>query len=300
MGKLMSQKDFVVGMGYGPAKVGKTVATIRAFPNALFVAQPGAMLCANYLEWEPKVVEVRGNQGFKHITDVVKKASGKVPAIVIDDFSLIADVELSTCKVQAQGFAAFDLFNQRTYQLIRACREAQSHVLITCHEQAPREVKKDQHSRYIKGCPLIQGWQMPEKLPALVDFCARVVYEKGPGWPYRYNTGPDQNYVQGDRLAVLPAKFPLNFREAMLAAGYDMPRPEALAWMDEHVERIAELLLEESGAKRPDYKKVMASAASSLSDRSPRHVRWVLADAMDRMVLRQHQSNLVDSFIDTY
>jgi len=260
------------------------------------------MLCANYLDWAPKVVEVRGNQGFKHIMEITKKASGKFPAIVIDDFSLIADVELANCKMQAQGFAAFDLFNQRTYQLIRACREAQSHVFFTCHVQAPREVKKDQHARYIPGAPLIPGWQMPAKFPACLDFCARVIHDaRSPGWPYKYATGPDEHYVQGDRLAVLPDKFPLNLREAMLAAGYDMPRPEALAWMDEHVEGISKLLAAESGAKRPDYKKVMAAAASSfMADHSPRHVRWVLADAMDRMVLRQHQSNLVDAFIDTY
>lgn len=295
----MSKK--VVGITYGEAKTGKTLAAVRAFPDALFVAPPGALLCANWLDWKPDVLDVTGRQGFKFLTDTVKKASGKFPAIIIDDFSLIADVELELCKTQAQGYAAFDLFNQRTYQLIRAAREAQSHVFFTCHVQAPREVKKDNNNRYIPGAPLIPGWQMPAKFPAMVDFCARVIHDTStPGWPYKYATGPDEHYVQGDRLAVLPAMFPLNLREAMLAAGIDVPRPEALAWMDEHVERVAGLLLEESGAKRPDYKKVLTAAATTFVNVSPRHVRWVLADAMDRMVLRQHTDNLIADFIGNY
>ena len=40
--------------------------------------------------------------------------------------------------------------------------------------------------------------------------------------------------------------------------------------------------------------------AGVLVDHSPRHVRWVLADAMDRMVLRQHQSNMITDFIGNY
>ena len=70
--------------------------------------------------------------------------------------------------------------------------------------------------------------------------------------------------------------------------------------MDEHVEATCHKLSEESAAKRPDYKRVLASTAKALTDHSPRHVRWVLADAMDRMSLRQHTDNLLVDFIDSY
>jgi hypothetical protein len=142
---------------------------------------------------------------------------------------------------------------------------------------------------------------MPAKFPAMLDFCARVVHDdSGPGWPHVLATGPDEHYIQGDRLAVLPAKFPMNLREAMLVAGFDLPRPESLAWMDEVVESTSQLLLAESGAKRPAYKKILTEVAATLGDRAPRHVRWALADAMDRMVLRKHQSNIVADFLSTY
>ena len=294
---------YVFGITYGPAKTGKTLACVRAFPGALFIAPPGALMCSRWLDWEPKVVELQRKQGIKHIIELVKKASGKVPAIIIDDLSLIADVELDRCKAAAPGFAGHDLFNKRIYDLRDTCRAAQSHVFLTCHEQAPREVKKDTSPRYIPGSPLMPGWQLPEKLPAMVDFCARVVHDdSGPGWPYVYDTSPDRHYITGDRLAILPGRFPLNLREALMGAGYDVPRPEPLAWMEEHVEATCHKLSEESASKKPDYKRVLALTAKMLTDQShsPRHVRWVLADALDRMVLRQHTDNLLVDFIDTY
>ena len=135
----------------------------------------------------------------------------------------------------------------------------------------------------------------------MVDFCARVVHDdRAAGWPFMYATGPDQNYIQGDRLAILPDQFPLNLREAMLGADIDVPRPEPLAWMEEYVEATAQDLLEESGEKKPDLKRVLSATAETLQNHSPRHVRWVLADAMDRMVLRQHTSNLLTDFIGSY
>ena len=289
------------GLMYGRAKVGKTLALVRAFPDALFVAPKGALTCAKWLDWEPRVLELPRSKGFKSVTEAIKRAGNKFPAVVVDDLSLIADVELEQCKKTTQGFAAFDLFNKRMYDLRDAARDADCHVFFVCHEQAPREVKKDNHNRYIPGAPLIPGWQAPEKLPAMVDFCARVVYDdSASGWPYHYATGPDENYIQGDRLAVLPDLFPMNLREAMLGAGLDVPRPESLAWMDEYVEATAQDLLEESTEKKPDYRRVMTATTGALEHKSPHHVRWILADAMDRMVLRKHQQNMLADFIGNY
>ena len=87
-------RQHVLGTVYGEAKTGKTLSMLKAFPEALFIGLPGAMMCANYLGWEPKVLEVKGTQGFKHVAETVKKVDGKFP-IVIDDFSLIADVTLA-------------------------------------------------------------------------------------------------------------------------------------------------------------------------------------------------------------
>ena len=291
----------IFGITYGRSKSGKTLACVRAFPGALFLAPPGALLSAKWLDWEPQVVAVKRTQGFQYLAQTVRKAASKFDTIVIDDLSLIADAELELCKKAASGFAAFDLFNRRMYDLRDACREVDAHVFMTCHEQAPREVKKDNYNRYIPGAPLVPGWQAPEKLPAMADFVARVVYDdEASGWPFVYETGPDQNYVTGDRLAILPGRFPLNLREAMLGAGIDVPRPEPLAWMEEYVESIAHELQEEFTEAKPNLKAVLLRTSMKLADHSPRHVRWVLADAMDRMVLRRHTHNMLTDFIGNY
>tara|TARA_R100000234_G_scaffold119812_1_gene103865 strand:- start:2185 stop:2445 length:261 start_codon:yes stop_codon:yes gene_type:complete len=86
----------------------------------------------------------------------------------------------------------------------------------------------------------------------------------------------------------------------MLGAGLDVPRPESLAWMDEYVEATAQDLLEESAEKKPDYRRVMTATTGALEHKSPHHVRWVLNDAMDRMVLRKHQRNMLVDFIGNY
>jgi hypothetical protein len=255
-------------------------------------------LSAKYLDLEPKSIEVDDETGIKRITDIVRKRGSQFPAIIIDDFSLICDAELTACKKASQGWGAFDIFNKRVYQLRDVARNAPCHVFLTMHEQPPREVKKPGQTRWIPGAPLIPGWQLPEKLPAMCDFVARVVYdETSPGWPYVYQAGPDPEYITGDRLAIMPDKFPLNLREVMLASGISVPRPEELKWMDEKVEALSSILVAELKAKQPDIKRHLREAASTMLKKPQRHVRWVLADALDRAQLKKHQASLLDSFI---
>tara|TARA_R100000664_G_C2738249_1_gene127224 strand:- start:494 stop:1381 length:888 start_codon:yes stop_codon:yes gene_type:complete len=292
----------VFGIVYGPAKTGKTLATVRAFPDGLFIAPKGGLTCARWLNWEPKLVEADEKIGMAHITQIIKQAQDKYPAIIIDDFSIICDVELAKCKKSHSGWSAFDAFNQRVYELRDAARAASCHVFLTMHEQPPKEVKKEGSTKYIPGSPLIPGWQLPEKLPAMADLVVRVIYDDDAlGWPYLYQAGPDPDYITGDRLAITPEKFPLNLREVLLLAGYDLPRPEELQFMDEHVGRISQELVKELNQKRPKIKAVLQPFVEGLSKEGidNRHVRWIIADALDRAQLNKHNNNLIDNFINT-
>jgi hypothetical protein len=296
MGRTMSK---IFGIEYGPCKTGKTLAAVRAFPDALFIAPRGALLCAKWLAWEPQVIEADAKMGIKQMIEVINKAGKKYPAIIIDDFSILCDVELSACKKKHPGWSAFDVFNNRVYDLRDAARMAPCHVILTMHEQPPKEVKNG--NKWLPGSPLIPGWQLPEKLPAMADFVARIVYdEEATGWPYLYQVGPDKNYITGDRLAIMPDKFPLNLREALIAADIEVPRPEALAWMDPVVDQLADKINEElAKGKDRDVKGMLRHAFPQLQEKipEPRHIRWVFADALDRAYLRRHNNNLVDAFI---
>mgnify|MGYP006400990837 CR=1 FL=1 len=295
---------YTFGVTYARPKVGKTVAMIKAFPDGLFVAPRGSLLSSSYLGWTPPMLETGPKVGVKQIIEVIKKKSKDYPAIIIDDFSLIADAELAECKRTNQGWSAFDVFNRRIYELRDAARNANCHVFLTMHEQPPREVKKPGQTRWIPGGPLIGGWQLPEKLPAMCDFVARVVYDEdaiGP-WKFMYQTGPDPEYITGDRLSVMPERFPLNIREVLLAGGYDVPRPKDLAWMDEAVEKISQELSGELAKEHQNIKPIIAREVERLTEAGcdTHHVRWVVSDALDRAQLREHQSNLLNDFVESF
>jgi hypothetical protein len=294
---------YVYGGLYGPSKTGKTLAMVRALPHALYVAPRGALNCANWLDYSPKVVEAGEKVGIAEITKIIKTHSSKYPAIVVDDFSILADAELAKCKRAVAGWGAFDNFNKRVYDFSDAARNADCHVFVTTHEQAPKEIGQTGQKRWVKGCPLVPGWQLPEKLPAMWDIAARVVYDDSvAGWPYVLQTGPDPDYITGDRLAITPETFPMNLREVLLAAGYDVSRPEELAFFDEHVEAISHDLSSALAGKQGDVKKVFSAHQEPLLEAvngNPKHVRWIFLDALDRASLRKHSSNLLHNFIDS-
>lgn len=298
------KQDSIFGIIYGRPKVGKTVALISAFPDGLFITPAGGSLSGSHLGWSPETLEVSDSVGMQQIGEIVRTRGQDYPAIIIDDFSLVCDAEVARCQKSFNGFAAFDEFNKRTTSLRDVCREAQCHVFLIMHEQAPREVKKPGSTRFIHGGPLIAGWQMSEKLPAMVDLVVRVVHDdEAPGqWPFMLEAGPDADYITGDRLGVMPDRFPMNLREVMLAAGYDIPRPEALAWMDEKVEAAARALVKEMSKGDPDVRPILTKMAKSLSGKvkDHRHIRWVLNDSLHRAQLRLHKRNLLTDFISAF
>ena len=188
------------------------------------------------------------------------------------------------------------------YELQDVCRNADCHIIKTMHEQAPKEVGQPGSKRWIKGGPMIGGWQLVEKLPAMCDVVARVVYDKSsPGWPYVYQTGPCPDYTTGDRLAISPEKFPLNLREMMLAANIDVPRPVEFEHLDAHVDALCQELLQEFAERKPDVKRVFREALPNLSSAidDPRHIRWVFADSLDRASLCDHNNNILDGYIQS-
>tara|TARA_R100000664_G_scaffold34238_1_gene55553 strand:+ start:10111 stop:11007 length:897 start_codon:yes stop_codon:yes gene_type:complete len=294
---------YVFGGIYGPAKSGKTLAMIRSFPNGLFIAPRGALLCKGWLSREPKSVEAGGKVGLPEITKIIRQHAKDYPAIIVDDFSIILDWELAKCKKAVAGWGAFDNFNKRVYDFIEAARNADCHVFVTMHEQAPKEVGQDGQKRWVKGCPMVPGWQLPEKLPAMWDICARVVYDKkAKGWPHVLQTGPDSDYITGDRLAITPERFPMNLRDVLLSAGYDLPRPEELAYFEEHVAKLSLALAPALDGKPGAVKKVFVEHQKELMDAtegSPEFVRWIFMDALDRASLRKHSSNMLQNFIDS-
>jgi hypothetical protein len=286
----------IFGITYGPSGAGKTLAMIRAFPNGFFIAPPGALLCGQHLGWMPKGSEF---SSILETAELIKREHKKYPAIIVDDLSLLADQEMVDIRKKFAGWSANSEFNRRMSILRDAARYAECHVFFTMHERSPREVKQDNNVRYIPGSPLIPGWEMAEKLPAMCDFVARVVYDETVPWPwpYVYQTGPDQHYVTKDRLGLSPYKFPMNLRALLKASGTVIPRPKELQWMDKIVDQLAPVLV--PLLDEPDeLKTLLTKAASKLSKHKPEHVIWCLTDSVDEAQLLKHESTKVESFIN--
>jgi hypothetical protein len=274
---------------------------VRAFPSALFIAPRGALRCASWLGIDVKAVEL---PNVDTIIAAVKKAKNKYPAIIVDDASIQFDQEYLRIKNKVSSFRGNDIFNKKILELRDVCRESPVHVFWTMHEQAPREVKQQDKKlgKIIPGTVLVPGWQLPEKLPAMVDFVARVVHDDDfTGWPYVYQTGPDPNYITGDRLSITPHRFPLNVGEVLRAAGYEVPRPKGLEWMNAAVEQVSKKVLD-AMVSDGDIKEALEPVVPQLmkaAKQNQKHVRWVIADAHDRANLKRHEASLLDNYLDS-
>lgn len=290
----------VFSIVYGPSGAGKTHSAVGAFAAGLFMAPKRAMGPAAWygVDVSKRTVEA---SGVMEATALIKQYGTKVPSLVIDDASIMCDIELRRCRKQAKGWAVFDLLVDRVYDLRDAALAAGCHVMLTFHEQGPRTKEDGGTVKALKGAPLIAGWQLPEKLPAMAEVVAHMVYDKSlGGWPYVYQTGPDPDWVAKDRLSIFPARFPANMGEALRAAGRDVPRPKEFSWMESVVEQGAGLIrpaLDGDG----NVEDVVRAFASKLGEKvkDPRHVRWAVRDAWDRAQLRRLHETAVDSFISS-
>tara|TARA_R100000654_G_scaffold42774_1_gene69016 strand:- start:491 stop:946 length:456 start_codon:yes stop_codon:yes gene_type:complete len=148
---------------------------------------------------------------------------------------------------------------------------------------------------------MVPGWQLPEKLPTHADIVARVVYDENAyGWPYLLQTGPDNQYITGDRLAITPERFPLNIREVLLLSELTgVARPDKLAFMDGWVYDISQELAKEFDSKRPKVKAVLAPYVEKMQKEGvkDRWIRWIFADALDRAQMEKYNNNLIDNFL---
>lgn len=292
-------KPPIFGITYGRPKVGKTLALIRAFPTALFISLKGAMNCASWLDIDVPHIELDNVD--QMIKALASKKAKNYPAIILDDANLQLDREYLRIKAKAPSFKGNDQFNDKVFELRDASRDCATHVFWNMHEQAPRMVgKKEELKKVIPGTVLIQGWQLPEKLPAFADFLARVVYDDDAvGWPYVYQTSPDPDYITGDRLNISPGLFPLNIGELMRSTGYTIPRVKGMIWMDKTVEALANGIEKAGPDGLGDYLKKAAKQLMSKHN-NQKHVRWALADAQDRVNLRRYQEGILETYLETY
>ena len=291
--------DPTFGAIYAPPGRGKTLALIRAFPEALFVSPKGGLTCASWLDWKPK--ELRA-QGIRIIPEVVKKYAAKFPAIIFCDLSIEGDAEARRLRGEYSGWKVWDKYGEYFLEARDAARGAGCHVWWEFHETPP---KMDDGEVLRPGTFSLAGYQAAEKIPGMLDVIAHVEHSTdhlgSALWPYVLSVAPGAKFVTKDRLSIFPRKFPLNIREPLLAAGYSLPRPKQLAWMNKITEATANQV--EKAAKEVEdivdvpIGEITRKVVDAVKGKNPRHLRWAILDGIDRAWLRRRESNLLGEFV---
>jgi len=279
---------------YGPSKVGKSTVTGAAGATGIFLAQGGGLLpLSNFLGLEG--LEVYSPADVGEASKLVEKFAGKVPSIVVDDFSIL--VEQTVNKLEKKHSFG-DMWRQLRHFVLGmrdAARNATAlgtHVIFSCHESPPRTSS----GKFVRGGPSLPG-QLPEQFSAFSDVVARVVYdETAAPWKFVFKTTSDSQYIGGDRLSIFPNPSPMNLAEGLRAAGYDIPRPKGMEWQEAVAEKLSETLLEANGAGSWRDTLREAASSSSLSKYPDPHVRWALQDSLHRFVIKRSKQTMFDDF----
>ena len=221
----------ITALVYAKPKRGKTLGIIAAAPCARFAGYGTGLDTADWLGLDISKRKKTCNT-LEELADDLVKYGSKFPAYVGDDVSLMAQRSYENIRRNTAGdnkFAVSDKFNRVVDDVMQAVDEAKCDVFFTMHEQDPKDKvrKVDGETTVIgtiAGCPMIKGWQWPEQLPSMFAFVAHVVWDDSfAGWPWVYQTGPDPDYITGDRYSVTPPKFPQNLAEILRASGRNVP-----------------------------------------------------------------------------
>ncbi len=284
----------VVAALYGPSGLGKTTDLLYSFPNGLFVAPPGALKPAYHVVGHvPQSVEAQTIMDATKIVADLKKSNPKgFDAVVVDDFSLLAESTVAALEKKHTGFKLWGAVRDAVLDFRDTARHAGMHVVLTAHESAPRTM----NGSFIRGGPKLPG-RLPEDVPTACDIVLRATHDgTRRGWHACYRcTVDDPQWVTKDRHGVTPDRSPMNLAEILRMAGYTIRRAPGLDWQEELVAAFATTLVENPGQE----KALMAEVVEIARERTDNdlHVRWVMRDALDRAALLRAKSNVLSMYL---
>jgi len=178
------------------------------------------------------------------------------------------------------------------------------------HAQSP-ELTTGRAGReaFHEGCPELPGKKAPRVFPTLLQFVAKVTPNDNrfAGWASVLQTGPDAEWITGDRVLNSPPYFPMQIGELMRAAGREVARSPDFAWLEDVVEAAAAAYADNDSAAALREVTAPIAAPGSHPDKQKvpailyaRQLRWALSDGYARFIFRQHTTNLVDAAIAAY
>ena len=282
----MAQTVPAVVLAYGPSKRGKTSDTLFSFPRGLFIAGDAAIKPSiGLVGYRPQNVNASTiPEATQLVAAVAKQHAGAFDAVVVDDFSLLADTTLKLYeqKFRTNHFRKWGQLREDVLDFRDTARACGMHVVIICHQREP----ETREGRFYRGGPMLPSRNLTDMIPVICDTVLRTGVEPGRRpWSGVYHCDPtDPQYVTGDRHAVCPPTCPMNLRELLVMAGYQVARAPGLEWQDEWAEGIAQVLLTNGNRQA-----VLTKAAEALrgQGKHDQHIAWALRDGLDRFAFRK-------------
>lgn len=290
-----SPENIVVGH-YGPSGIGKTCDLGYSFPNALFIAAPGALQSIeNVCGYEPARLQL---PTIMAASELIPEISRQYKQIVFDDFSFLCERTASVLEGKYKGFAFWGKLRDVVLEFRDKCRFAKVDlVAISCWEKGPK-VNTENGARTRGGMDLPS--KMPEQVPALCDMVLRGTHDpQRIPWPAVYRCYLGGDYVMKDRFDIAtrcdPA--PMNMAELLRAAKVEVPRHEMYPNQEAEVQAISEHL---SGDFKTDVDTVNAVYKTLIeAGTSATEARWTLRDALDRATIRRAMVLAKSQFVHT-
>lgn len=281
---------------YGPPGIGKTVDLGYTFPTGDFIGQPGEkggppaglMSVKQVCGYEP-----RGHSAktMAQATTIIKKLP-KGGNTVIDDFSGMARETVRECKKKFRnGYDVWDTVLNDAIDLVAALTERGGVGVLNCWNVEPKS--RDDGTRR-RGGPELVG-KLVEQIPARCDMVLRVDVEpmRKP-WPSVYKCGLDKSWVMKDRLNIVSrvSPAPMNLREILRGGGITLPYLHD--GQEDMTTQVAAFLGQQAnptGSANELYQQLVGSGSDSS------YARWVMRDALDRVVIEraiaQHNNNFI-------
>lgn len=293
----------------GESGSGKTVTYLKAFVNFAVVLQlPGAARGWNkVLGLPPDKIRIKTvthigmarrligsmvehNEAIKKGT----KAGRPILAVIPDDLSLLASATFRRLRAKIgrkDNFWFHEQLKSEIGAFVHDCKTAGMFVAANAHLSPPGT---GDDGRPYKGGPGMPVKSLVGVVPYTFDTSTRVGIEdldRKP-WPSVLLTDlPTGSYHCKDRHNTFREVSPLNIRELLLQAEYNLPRFPGLEWQDKVSEDIAGML---AAADDPStrftelWSKKMEKLRDAQTDRNAvLHWRWAMEDGRDRFEIRR-------------
>lgn len=280
---------------FGVTGGGKSMDDVMSFAgNGAFLAQPGALrglgTVAAYPQLQERVVHIENMEQANDMLPALAAAGWG--AAIVDDASLLMHNSMNAARERFKTVNAKtggegidrEMWSYLRALIVRAAHTSRwlgIHVVWNCHEQ-PAFTDPKTTERYLAG-PDFAWAKLVKIAPHEADLVMRVLKPdpRNKEWDTRADCNEsDPSSYQKDRFdRAIPNSGPLNTAEILRAAGYVIPRPPELAWMEEVAQTISEWM--QQGATedqaRTLWKDRLLGAGVALE-----HVRWALRDGVHR------------------